>query len=158
MPDSFAAFVDDPALQDDVLLYRRVDWDKVGGRERAAHGQAARINANCFSDYPLEEAEQLGYPGPCMSVGVGSILIQQDVDPTVMLGNFPDYGLTATRVGDLRRLQKADGAPCPQGIMLAPTATELWHGVVFDASTRPRKGAVKKAIVRVSAWTVPLVG
>jgi len=93
-----------------------------------------------------------------MSIGLGSVLSELGLSPEVMLEQHPGYGLTVTRVDELRQLKRGDGEPCPQGIMASPTEVEPWHGVVFDLTCRPRKDPVKKAIARVSTWQVPLVG
>lgn len=151
-------FRDDPAISDHVLVYRRVDWDKIGGRGRATPGVPAKISSNFFSDYPEQAARDLGYPGPCMSVGIGSVLMHLGVTPEAMLRAFPEHGLTITSVGELRQLKRGNGEPCPQGIIASPTETEPWHGVVFDLTTRPRRDPVRKAIARASTWHIPLMG
>lgn len=158
MPVLFAEFTDSLSIPDDALVYRRVDWDKIGGRSRVAVGEKARINGNCFSDYPEAKAAEFGYPGPCMSVGVSTVMIELGVEPEEMLQGFDHYGLTETRVSDLRQLAKGNGDLCPQGIMLSPTKREPWHCVVFDVTERPRKNGCRNAIAKVSAWRVPLVG
>lgn len=157
MPQEIAAFRDDlEAVPDDALLYRRVDWDKVGGRQRTAPGEIPDLNANCFTDYPEARARELGYPGPCMSVGVSVVLAVKGYSPEDLLKGYEGYGLARVTAGDLRRLQRLDGTPCPQGIMLVPTEVEPWHGVVFDQVRRPRQKPVSKAIARVGAWEIPL--
>ncbi len=158
MTASYGDFVDDQSIPDDALLYRRVDWDKVGGRSRTLTGQEARINSNCFADYPAAKAMELGYPGPCMSVGLSTVMEELQVPPTIMLDGYEGYGLTVTRVGDLRYLKKGNGDSGPQGVLKSPTEREPWHCVVFDVFERPRKEACKKAIAKVSLWQVALVG
>ena len=152
-------FRDDLEIDDHVVVYRRAHWDKIGGRARATPGVEAKISPNFFSDYPEDAARKLGYEGPCMSVGLGSVLEELGLDPSVMLAGYDDreYGLTRTRVGDLRQLKRASGESCPQGIMASPTKAEPWHGVVFDLNYRPRKDPVRKAIARVSTWQIPLI-
>lgn len=152
-------FRDDREIGDEILVYRRADWDKIGGRARATAGVEARISGNFFSDYPEHKARELGYAGPCMSIGLGSVLSELGLPPDVMLElHHGLHGLTVTRVGELRQLKRGTGEPCPQGIMASPTEAEPWHGVVFDLTCRPRKDPVRKAIARVSTWHVPLVG
>jgi hypothetical protein len=158
MVERFAEFVDDPdGIPDEAILYRRVDWDKIGGIARAVSGVEPSLNGNCFSDYPESEAGNLGFPGPCMSVGVSMVLDQLELPVGRLLQGFEGYGLASMRAGDLRVLKRADGTPCPHGVMLAPTDSEPWHGIVFDETTRPRKGGVQKAVCRIAKWEIPLL-
>lgn len=158
MTPNYPEFVDSSSIDDDAVVYRRVDWDKVGGRERATIGASPRLNGNCFTDFPEARATAVGYPGPCMSVGLSTILADLRLTPEAMLIGFDGYGLASIRVGDLRQLKKGNGDPGPQGIMMSPTTTEPWHCVVFDLQERPRKEGCKKAIAKVAEWNVPLVG
>ncbi|MDX8036574.1 hypothetical protein SK803_40815 [Lentzea sp. BCCO 10_0856] len=144
-------------VPDEAILYRRVDWDKIGGKKGCAQGEEAEINGNCFSDYPEAKAIELGYPGACMSVGLGLVLLQKDKKPVDLLDGFDGYGLIRVKAGDLRNLRKLDGSPCPQGIKFSPTGAEPWHCVVFDLSGK-RTSAAKKAIAKVASWEVPLIG
>ncbi|SRR6266511_1051739 len=154
----YAEFVDDvEAIPDDAVLYRRVPWDMIGGKAKCPRGARATLNENCFTDWPDAKARQVGLPGPCMSVGVSVVLDQHNKPAATVLDSYTDFGLAWVRAGDLRRLERADGTPCPQGIMLCPTEREPWHGVVFDMKSRPRGGAAKKAIVRIADWLIPLV-
>jgi hypothetical protein len=149
--------LDDPAIPDDTFVYRRVGWDHVGGQARFAIGQTASLSANAFRDYPMSKAEELGFAGPCMSVGLGHVIAEAGVSPAeAMLSGYTGYGLSACLVGTLRSLTRLDGTGCVQGLLCAPTESEPWHGVVFDV-TGVRKEAVSKAIVRASTWVVPLV-
>jgi hypothetical protein len=158
MTEAAAAFEDDAErIPDSAILYRRVDWDKIGGRDKYPPGATGTLNGNCFTDYPEWRALEMGLPGPCMSVGVAPILTGHGHGPEKMLEDWEGYGLAWIRAGDLRMLERADKSPCPQGIMLFPTADEPWHGVVFDHAERPRKGAVCKAIARVAGWEIALV-
>jgi hypothetical protein len=93
-----------------------------------------------------------------MSVGVSTVLAEEGLSPEKMLEGYPGYGLAYFSAGDVRRLTKADGTtPCPQGVMLAPTEAEPWHGVVFDLSGTRRGKAAKNAIARIATWLVPLI-
>jgi hypothetical protein len=152
------AFHDDvDAIPDETLLYRRVDWDKIGGREKAQVGVPATINGNCFRDYPDAKAREKGLPGPCMSVGAGNVIEQRTKKPSVMLDGYEGYGLALVRAGDLRNLRKADGTPCPQGVMWCPTDDEPWHSVIFDIEIRPRVSSVCKKIAQAASWEIPLI-
>ncbi len=154
----FEAFVDDlDQLPPDAILYRRVSWGVIGGERKCAPGAPASLSSNVFADYPEVKAREMRYPGPCMSVALSTVLADRGLGPAAVLVRYPGYGLTRLRAWDLRDLRKADGTPCPQGLMLAPTPEEPWHCVVYDPIERPRKGAVQKAILRVATWEVPLV-
>jgi hypothetical protein len=158
MPSRLDSFRDDlTEVPDDAVVYRRVAWDRIGGRTSCAVGDTACLNANCFSDYPKDRAQEMGYPGRCMSVGVGIVLEEHDFGPEKMLEDFPEDGLALIFASDLRKLERANGEPCPQGLMLAPTEDEPWHGVVFDLSIGFKNKAVQKAIAKVSRWAIPLV-
>jgi hypothetical protein len=85
------------------------------------------------------------------------VLEEHGFGPEKMLENYPDQGLAWALAADLRKLEKASGDPCPQGIMLVPTDDEPWHGVVFDLSAGYKSTQVGKAIAKVSQWAVPLV-
>jgi hypothetical protein len=152
MPPRVDSFTDDlVAIPDDAIVYRRVAWDRIGGQANCEVGAVATLNGNCFTDYPEPRARELGYPGCCMSVGVAKVLQEQGFGPEKMLERYPDEGLAWILAADLRKLEKATGEPCPQGLMLVPTDDEPWHGVVFDMATGRKSEAVKKAIAKASA-------
>jgi len=154
----YEEFHDDvESVPDDVLLFRRVDWDKIGGKSRSPKGVHAQLNGNCFTDWPDQKAREAGYPGPCMSVGVSIVLDQHGRHPSAMLEDLSEYGLAFVTAGALRNLVRADGTACPQGIMLCPTEREPWHGVVFDLESRPRPKSVQKSIAKVAGWIIPLI-
>jgi hypothetical protein len=160
MPLRIAAFEDDvEAVPDEAILYRRIVWNKIGGRERCAVGATASLNDNCFTDWPADKALEEGFPGPCMSVGVSTVLASLGYTPDKMVENYPECGLACMSAGDLRNLTKMDKSqsPCPQGMMLAATDAEPWHGVVFDLAGGQRGAAARKAILRVARWVIPLV-
>lgn len=70
MTEEVTELADDPAgVPDDAILLRRVDWDKIGGRDSCPPGKQAALNGNCFSDYSAAKAREYGFAGPCMSVG-----------------------------------------------------------------------------------------
>ena len=154
----YEALVDDrDAIPDDEVLFRRVSWQGIGGRERVPEGETARLTGNAFNDYSTEAAANRGYPGPCMSVAVRSILLANDEGPQTELEGHPDAGIAWIRAGDLRALTRRSGEPCPQGIMLAPEAGRPWHAVVFDLSGTRRGNPVKDAVSGVAQWEIPLV-
>jgi hypothetical protein len=158
MNPKIRVFEDDRAnIPDEVILYRRVDWDKIGGRDRCPRGQSGKLNGNSFTDYPADKAWSMGYPGPCMSVGVGTVLESYGYEPIKLLEGFDNYGLARIAAGELRKLTRINGDSCPQGIMLVPTKTEPWHGVVFDLLERPRIKPVCKVISQIALWEIPLI-
>jgi hypothetical protein len=158
MQPSIEAFEDDlTRIPNEAILYRRVDWDKIGGRDSCPAGHAGQLNGNSFRDYQRDKALSMGYPGPCMSVGVSTVLESYGYDPTKLLEGFDDYGLARIAAGDLRKLTRINGDPCPQGIMLAATEDEPWHGVVFDLAEQPRIKPVCKAISQIATWEIPLI-
>lgn len=153
----YEALVDDPTnVPPGDVIYRRVAWHHIGGRDRCPPGELARLNGNAFSDYKESLAAEHGYPAPCMSVAVGSVLSAFGKLPEELLEGFPDFGLAAFSVDDARSLQRKNGDPCPQGVMLAPEEAEPWHAVVFDLAGGPRKTPVKEALAAKASWIVPL--
>jgi hypothetical protein len=108
-----AAFEDDAeAVPDDALLYRRVVWSKIGGREHCPAGHVGKLNSNCFTDWPADKALEEGLPGPCMSVGISSELERLGFTAEKMLENYPECGLACVSAGDLRKLARADANGC----------------------------------------------
>jgi hypothetical protein len=158
IPVTYEEFYDEvETIPDETVLYRRVDWNKIGGMERSPKGVEAGLNDNCFTDWSEVNARQVGMPGPCMSVGLSTILELHGKTPAAMIEDRPGDGVARMTAGALRALKRADGSPCPQGIMLCPTEREPWHGVVFDLTSRPRGGAVRKAVARIAMWEIPLI-
>lgn len=147
---------DQHQIPDEALLYRRIDWDMVGGRLKCPVGETPMLSGNCFSDRNAEWALKRGLAGACMSVGVGTVLRAKGHLPSVVLGGKLKYGLAVIRAGDLRNLKRKSGALCPQGVMLYPTEDEPWHGVVFDMSGR-RSDAARSAIASAATWEIALI-
>jgi hypothetical protein len=146
--------LDDPqGVPDNVVLYRRTTWDKIGGRPQSDGTESYKVSPNFFTDAPPSEAARYGLARVCMSVGVSTVVGDH---PEQMLEAYPTMGLVSIRAGALRSLRKGDGTPCPQGIMLYPTEEEPWHAVVFDLTEDKRSGGAAKAIARLAAVVVPL--
>lgn len=146
---------DDPgSITDEVVLYRRTTWDKMGGRRGEPGSECWLTTKNFFTDAPLQEAERWGLGRVCMSVGV-STLLEDKYEK--MLVDLPHMGLVSMTAGQLRRLAKGNGTPCPQGIMMVPTENEPWHAVVFDQTEPKRSTAACKAINDLCIVVVPLV-
>src|SRR5487761_177666 len=158
MPTRVDTFADDLAAgSGDAIVYRRIAWDRIGGRERCPVGCVAKLRPNAFSDYPEDSAREQGFPGRCMSMGVGAVLERLGFPPEKMLERYPDEGLACVLAADLRKLTKGDDTPCPQGLMLAATDDEPWHGIVFDLTVGYKTEAAKAAIARICRWVVPLI-
>jgi len=155
MPDSFVDHLHE--VPDETVLYRRISWDLNRGRDSCPPGGTPSLNGNSFGDYSAERAQEYGYPSPCMSVGVDTILHGLGFEPMKVLEDFDGYGLASIKAGDLRSLRRASGDACPQGIMLSPTEAEPWHAVVFNLAGGSRPASVKRAIALVASWVVPLV-
>lgn len=155
MDQELRQLVDDPEhVPDETLLYRRIGWNHLGGKDKCPRGQEATPSGNAFRDWKLADAQAAGFAGPCMSVGVGTLL-QDPVQQ--MLSNWQGYGLAAVEAGALRRLMRRNGTPEPQGIMLSPTDNEPWHGVVFCSNGSKKGDAVSIAISDAAFWVVPLL-
>lgn len=140
------AFVDDTTIGPDVLLYRRItpqwiDWDNLDAQGRP------RIKSAAFQDYPAQKALAMGYPGPCMSVGLEPVLREHGHEAVKMLDEHPGYGLAALIVGKLRETGE-------QGVMPRPEPAEPWHGVVFSTIGDKRTGAMKKLRQGVADWAL----
>lgn len=159
MGDEYESLEDDPeAIPNDVIVYRRVSWEKLGGRDACPRGDTAKLSGNAFTDYPAEKALEMGFPGPCMSVDVSTVLSARGLTPDHVLRDLSGFGLAGVRAGDLRDLRRKNGDPCPQGIMPAPTPAEPWHAVVFGAGLmKKRSGGENRAIADVAFWVLPLV-
>ncbi len=139
-------FTDDPGIPAEEILYRRVpvqwiDWD--------AEQNGPRIKRAAFQDYPAERAADLNLPGPCMSVGLSSILDEHGVDPADLLTDWgrESYGLASVRAADVRLNND-------QGIMPWPTQAEPWHGVVFSKKGPKRTGSMQSQLARAAVWVV----
>lgn len=153
----FESFEDDTSgVPDATILFRRVTWDLIGGRERCAIGAEAQISGNAFSDYPELRARELGYPGPCMSVALEAKLREHGFGPERLILDHPGYGVVRIRVEDLRSLTRSNGEECHQGVMASPEETEPWHAVVFEPRGGQRQKPVKAAIAAVAQWVIPL--
>jgi len=151
-----AVLIDEPRFNEDSILYRRVGWDAIGGRDRVPPGEIASFNGNSFSDYPETKAREMGYPGPCMSVASAEVLTVNGSGPERLVDGFNGYGLVSLRVGDLRNLTRVNGQPCPQGVMLVPEDGQPWHAVVFCLSGHQRTKPIKEAIRAIAEWVIPL--
>jgi hypothetical protein len=142
-------------IPDSTPIYRRVSWELVGGRARCAQGETAALSKNAFRDWPADWALRAGYARPCMSVAIGTVL----ADPREMLGDRRGFGVVVLTAGELRNLTRRDGTtPEPQGVMLSPTETEPWHGVVFCLDCDKQRGnPACAAISDLARWVIPLV-
>jgi hypothetical protein len=152
---------DDPiGVPDGEVLLRRVAFDSIGGNRPAMNGQVAELSENAFRDYSSEKAAEMGFDGPCMSIGILSVLISEGRTAADWRDDWgKSYGIARFTAGQVRQLVLVDAAktPCPQGVMASPTDAEPWHGVVFDLSGVRRKASVCKRIKVCAEWEVPLI-
>jgi hypothetical protein len=131
-------------IPDDALLYRRtiprfVDWSDLD-----ATG-APRLTSGCFQYLGDDEARKRGYPGPAMSIGLGTVLAQLGESPMKMLEGFePTYGLAILRAGAVREKR--------QGIFARPTEQEPWHGVVFCKDDSLKRKTIHAMLAEIAAW------
>lgn len=150
----YQQLVDDPErIPNDEILYRRISWQGA----RPVDGEVPRLVGNGFADYSLERALQFGYPAPCMSVAVHSVLLADSKSASVELDGFEGHGLAQITAGVLRNLSRPNGTPCPQGIMLAPEPSRPWHAVVFGLNGGRRPNAAKDAIAAFAEWHTVLL-
>jgi len=134
------------AIPDDVLLYRRIPPVGIDWTKRNMAGEP-RLSGGGFQDYSAAKAADYGLPGPAMSVGLQSVLVQYGKEPGVMLDGFPDtYGLAGVRAGEVRALN--------QGVMANPTEKEPWHAVVYSKDGKRRSPSVQTKIAQVARWVL----
>lgn len=144
-PGQDPAFVDQDDISDDELLYRRIppqwiDWETLDDEGRPRMMRAA------FQDYKTEKAREMGLPGPCMSIGLHSILIAHRGEPLDLLERWGmHYGIASLPAGAVR----ANG---DQGVMRWPTPEEPWHGVVFTKVGSKRTGGMENTLARAASW------
>lgn len=139
-------FVDHADIEGSDLLFRRifpgwVDW------ERSDEQGNPRIRRAAFQDYPAKRADEMKYPGACMSVGIASVLQEHDRTPDHLVADHAGYGLASIGVGQAR-------AAGQQGVMRWPTKLEPWHGVVFSKIGPRRTGAMEGELARSAKWII----
>jgi len=107
-----------------------------------------------FQDYPAQKAiEEYGLPGACMSVGLESVLAENELDHTAMLKGYEGYGVAAFSAGAARNLAGPKGEDWRQGIMPDPTDEEPWHAVVFRLEGSKTRG-IQNALAQISEWVI----
>jgi len=123
------AYQDDPSIQDDAVLWRRIcpAWivpdDNVGWR----------VSSAAFDD---------SRDGSPMSVLLAADVIQSGRTAYETVAYFAGYGLAAITAG-IARTQK-------QGVARTPEPDEIAHASVFG----PKSGAVKRALARAATWVI----
>jgi len=141
-------FIDEvDVILDDEWLLRRIypgflDWERCDADGRP------RVKGGAFQDYGEEQAENLGYEAPAMSVAI-RCLVDAVTNPSQLLAAFgPAYGLVAITAGEARVLN--------QGVMWRPVEGEPWHAVVFDKAVRRRKPAAQSglALAATQRWVI----
>jgi hypothetical protein len=107
-----------------------------------------------FQDYPAQKAiEEYGLPGACMSVGLESVLTENDLDPAAMIKGYEGYGVAAFNAGAARNLVGLKGEDWRQGVMPNPTDEEPWHAVVFRMEGSKTRG-IQNALAQISEWII----
>ena len=147
----FEAFSDSAEIRDDDVLWRAVS-------PRSAHpSDATQITGQFFQDYSDEAARDMGFPGPCMSVGIFRLLEASSGSPEPdFLKRFDEtYGIVSILAGELRHLILPGMDPCPQGVMLAPEP-DPWHAVVWNCGGCKRSKPASRAIARLARWVKPI--
>lgn len=154
---STSSFDDEESIPDEEFVYRRIlfpNW--VDDTKRDNLGRP-RIKRSAFQEFGAEKARQLGYPGPCFSVGLSSVLTAHGREPTDLLEGWDSedrkYGIAHLRVADIRRKGR--------GVMARPTDQEPWHAVVFPKTTETRKQKAdsESALAAAAVWVhVPTSG
>jgi hypothetical protein len=138
------------AIPNEARLYRLilpqwVDWDSP-----AVNGPGPRFKRLAFQDYRKEDAERLGYEGPCLSVALGRILDELALDPNNLpaLHAVPEtYGVAWFTAEAARKL--AAGA---QGLMLRPEPNLPWHTIVFCMAKDKKSEAMQKGLAAAAHW------
>lgn len=112
-----------------------------------------RARSNAFQQQTAETAAQFGLGGPCLSVALRSVWIEQSGKVEDLLAKFDvRFGVVAIPVAAVRNLVRLSGQAQPQGIMRDPT-DEPWHAVIWDLSLSPRVKAAEKALSEaVTDW------
>lgn len=114
-------FTDDSTLAGEVLLLRRIPSSSIEENEK---GEKA-ISSAVFQLHTAAKAEELGYPGRCMSLALESAVIELGGSLRALLqGPWADgYALARLEATDFRELGF--------GLQRVPEETDPWHVVAF---------------------------
>jgi len=126
-----ANFADDPAIADDVDLWRRILPRWVVRDENTGE---LRLSSAAFDDSP---------DGSPMSVIIEKIAMAQQITPAKVLSGYDGYSLCAFTAGAARALElRIATRPEVRG--------EPAHGFVVGKKT----GSVKKQLRKASRWVI----
>lgn len=138
--ESLRPLVDDLEISNDDVLFRVVRPDVID------FGPPPVARSNAFQQYSTQRAAEFGIAGPCFSVALRSIWLEERASVDDLLAKFDrTYGIVAMSVGGVRGLARTTGQPQPQGVMGDPT-DEPWHAVVWDLSGAGRSKPAEKAL------------
>ena len=124
------AYQDDPAIQDEVRLLRRVHPQWI----------VRDNNLNCLR--PSSQAFNNSPDGSPMSVIREDVLENEHRSPVSTLAGYPGYALAALTAGTVRQ----NG----QGVAADPLPEEPAHALVFGNKTE----SVRRRLAKASRWVV----
>ena len=130
MPQQQSDYIDDPTIEDNMLLWRRIPPDHV---IFDANEGRLRPTSAAFADHTN---------GTPMSVVLGQEVIDDGRTPESVLEGHEGFGLVSF-TADLARINR-------QGIMRKPQSTEPAHAEVFGRKTK----GVKRALAKGAIWIV----
>lgn len=145
-------FLDDlTQIPDASVLYRLVVVQAGADRD------PTRLSNGDFQYQREDKARELGYEGPCLSVGVAHAMQAAGETLDVMFRHREPregelIGFARLRAGQVRQLIGADESPLPHGLMFGP-GDYVGHAVIFPLS-QPRKTPTQKALCRAAEWAV----
>lgn len=116
------------------MVYRRVHPNWINWAT-----DPPEIASGAFQDTTPERAEELGYPGPGMSVHRAAVLAELGMVPRDLLAGHEEFGLVGIRVGDLRANE--------MGVDPRPEEADPTHAVVFpveDGRVKRSRGMQKR--------------
>lgn len=146
--EGLRALENDLSISDDDKVLRivrpdTIDWELPVPRARS----------NAFQQQTEDAAARFGLSGPCLSVTLRSVWIEQSGKVEDLLVKFDvTFGVVAIPVAAVRNLVRLSGQAQPQGIMRDQT-DDPWHAVIWDLSLSPRVKAAEKALSEaVTEW------
>jgi hypothetical protein len=123
-------YTDDPSVNDDVVLWRRVHPNHIIFDENLGR---SRPTSAAFADHPNRTP---------MSVVISSDAASIGRTPADVLSGFKGFALAGITAGFVRSQN--------QGVVRCPTPDEPAHGEVFGSKPR----SVMKALAKEAFWVV----
>lgn len=139
-------YADDYSIGAADRVYRCVYPAYIDWTGELAGGPA--ISKQVFQDYTESMARDQGYPSPGLSVAVAKVLDESGQPVTRLLDRFTEaYGIVELSVAEVRRIEPRIG------IVMAPTADEPWHAMLFSM-IQPRLNKRQQDLLRraVTRW------